>query len=285
MKSNLKIPKKSIKLMEESVINDYKNISKNPRFGVDNQFNINRVKDRFDNIQKDLNLWNLKDKKILEVGSGSGLLVAYLRKKEVKAYGIEPEKRNYRVSQLLLKENKIKNCIKNGFGEKIPYKDNYFDLIVSFQVLEHTQNPRKVLKESKRVLKKGGLIYFVVPNYYSFWEGHYGVPWIPIFNKTIAKMYVKILGRDEKFIDALQFITPKKLRLLSKELNLEVISLGEEQFRKNISEEKIKEYWATNNLLGNLIWLIRKFKIDKFISWLFIKCDFYYPIVLIAKKT
>jgi len=284
MASKIKIPIKTIKLMKSSVLGDYQGVNKDPEFGAINQFNVQRVNERYNNLIKELKLKEIKKQKILEIGSGSGLFIAYLRKKGIEAYGIEPDKKSYDASKILLRENKLNFNIKNSDGEKIPFKKEFFDVVISFQVIEHTKNPFLVLKESKRVLKKGGHIYFVVPNYHSFWEGHYRIIWFPFFNKFFAKIYVRILGRNASFIDTLQFITPKKIKLWTKELNLKVINLGEENFRKNLCEEKIKEYWSGNKFLGNIIKFIRKFCLDKFMSWLFIKFDFYYPLILVAKK-
>ncbi|MAH49330.1 hypothetical protein CMI37_26120 [Candidatus Pacearchaeota archaeon] len=47
-----------------------------------------------------------------------------------------------------------------GVGENLPYKDNYFDIIIFSNVLDHTDNPKKVLSEINRVLKPNGILYF-----------------------------------------------------------------------------------------------------------------------------
>ena len=41
--------------------------------------------------------------------------------------------------------------------QDLPYKDNTFDYVISDQVIEHLENPGKAVKESYRVLKKGGI--------------------------------------------------------------------------------------------------------------------------------
>lgn len=43
-------------------------------------------------------------------------------------------------------------------GEKIPFDNASFDLVVSFQTLEHCQQPQKVISEIYRVLKSGGAV-------------------------------------------------------------------------------------------------------------------------------
>jgi ubiquinone/menaquinone biosynthesis C-methylase UbiE len=47
-----------------------------------------------------------------------------------------------------------------GRAEKLPFKDNFFDIVILANVLDHTENPEKALSEIKRVLKNGGMFYF-----------------------------------------------------------------------------------------------------------------------------
>lgn len=41
--------------------------------------------------------------------------------------------------------------------QNLPYEDNSFDFVISDQVIEHLEDPKKAIKESYRVLKKGGI--------------------------------------------------------------------------------------------------------------------------------
>ncbi|MGE5457189.1 MAG: class I SAM-dependent methyltransferase, partial [Methanococcaceae archaeon] len=45
----------------------------------------------------------------------------------------------------------------------LPFKDNQFDSIVSFQVMEHIQEPQQFLTEAFRVIKKDGYFLFATP--------------------------------------------------------------------------------------------------------------------------
>jgi SAM-dependent methyltransferase len=54
-------------------------------------------------------------------------------------------------------------------GLTFPFADDYFDSIVSFEVLEHVFNPELFLKEAHRVLKPGGTAIFTVP---FIWDEH-----------------------------------------------------------------------------------------------------------------
>ncbi len=56
-----------------------------------------------------------------------------------------------------------------GDLECIPLRDSSVDCILCMVVLEHTRNPRQVLREFARVLKKGGTLIMVIP---FLWEEH-----------------------------------------------------------------------------------------------------------------
>lgn len=56
-----------------------------------------------------------------------------------------------------------------GDLEQLPFRSGAFDCILCMVVLEHTRNPKQVLCEFARVLKKGGTLFLVVP---FLWEEH-----------------------------------------------------------------------------------------------------------------
>jgi ubiquinone/menaquinone biosynthesis C-methylase UbiE len=60
-----------------------------------------------------------------------------------------------------------KNCAFTQMdGTKLPYDDGAFDVLVSFETIEHTVDYLKMLSEFKRVVKKGGLLFISTPNFY-----------------------------------------------------------------------------------------------------------------------
>ena len=50
-----------------------------------------------------------------------------------------------------------------GDAAALPFEDGSFDTVVSFHVLEHTEDPGKVLSEMARVLRPGGIVLLAVP--------------------------------------------------------------------------------------------------------------------------
>ncbi len=59
-----------------------------------------------------------------------------------------------------------------GDGSIMPFQDNSFDGVLNIAVLEHVKNPKEVIKEMYRVLKKGGEIYVEIP----FLQHYHGYP-------------------------------------------------------------------------------------------------------------
>lgn len=161
---------------------------------------------------------DLNGKKILEVGSGYSVMLTHARLNYgLDVYGVEPPEKDfegrYEIAQAVLKDNGLESeRVTSGVGENIPFKDGSFDVVFSFQVFEHVQDPLKVLRESWRVLKPGGILYINAPNYNTFFEGHYNVFWIPNIPKWLGRVYLRLLGRDPVYINHINFLTERSLR-------------------------------------------------------------------------
>lgn len=105
-------------------------------------------------------LGKVRPDSILDVGCGEGFTLHKLQQQGIgeKLEGIEYQKK----AIALGKKQYPDIVIKQGSIDKLPYKDNAFDLVLCTEVLEHMDNPEKALKELVRVSKK--YVLLSVPN-------------------------------------------------------------------------------------------------------------------------
>jgi SAM-dependent methyltransferase len=162
-------------------------------------------------------LLDVKTAKILEIGSGNGFSLCHGLLQGLDITGIEPgaqgfDGRYLRAVELLKINGVDEKRLINANAEVLPFEDNTFDAVFSVAVLEHVNDVKKAMSESLRVLKPNGVLWANVPNYSSFYEGHYNLPWIPNMSKENAKRYVGLFGRDPDFIDGLNFLNPKMFK-------------------------------------------------------------------------
>jgi ubiquinone/menaquinone biosynthesis C-methylase UbiE len=49
----------------------------------------------------------------------------------------------------LVNNEKKKSIVKKGIGEEVPYPDNSFDIVLSFNALDHSVDPAKAIGDIK----------------------------------------------------------------------------------------------------------------------------------------
>lgn len=104
-----------------------------------------------------------KDKDILDFGCGSGYGANFLATLAKKVMGVD-------ISQEVIDycsdthHHPTLSFQKIEANFSLPFADNSFDVVVSFQVIEHVSSVKKYLMELKRVVKANGLIVITTPN-------------------------------------------------------------------------------------------------------------------------
>lgn len=99
--------------------------------------------------------------RILDVGCGRGNLLRILKDKGCDCYGVE------RTEFPDIDPSKGIHFLKGNLNELL-FEESFFDAVVIWHVLEHTDNPIAIIQETARIIRPGGIVAIAVPNFGSF---------------------------------------------------------------------------------------------------------------------
>jgi 2-polyprenyl-3-methyl-5-hydroxy-6-metoxy-1,4-benzoquinol methylase len=152
-------------------------------------------------------LYPQKSDIICDLGCGDGNLSRDIVKKAKKIYGAD------------ISPTRVKKARKNGIDAvcadvcSTPFKSNYFDKVICSEVIEHVINPKELIHELNRLIKKGGIAALTVP-----------------FNQKIEKTLLDVPKEDLEQMDYEEI--KKKYHVTEDHLN----SFSEEGFIKLLEE-------------------------------------------------
>ena len=158
---------------------------------------------------------DLSNARILDVGTGSGLIAWTLAK--AAAPGGEV------VATDVLDQRQFKE----GFrfievpDTSLPFEDASFDVVISNHVVEHVGEPEAQLnhvREIQRVLKPGGWFYLATPSRWTIMEPHYGLPFFSWLPPRAQTGYADLFGRRAKYFCRL--LTRRELLALLRKAGL-----------------------------------------------------------------
>jgi len=123
----------------------------------------NPIAKRSRNFYEHIRSFSNKNLKILDVGCGTGDISAYLHDKGNYLTSLD-------ISQFMLEKassrflDKSIEWIQIEESGNLPLANSIFDVVIISSVLEYHNNPKLLISESYRVLKKNGLLIFTVPD-------------------------------------------------------------------------------------------------------------------------
>ncbi len=129
---------------------------------------------------------DLENKRILEIGCGRGGFAIFFHEKYEDKFK-EYLAADFSDSAIAMgKEYAHNQNLKNIQFElqdiqNIKHDDNSFDIVISFETVEHVPNCRKAINELFRVLKPGGKLILTTPNYMGFFG--------------LYRIYLRLTGR------------------------------------------------------------------------------------------
>ena len=153
-----------------------------------------------------------KNVSLLDVGCGAGLLTNALATEGHSVTGIDLSEQSLEIAKTKDATKKVQYLKANAYD--LPFPTASFDVVSAMDILEHVENPNRLIEEASRVLKKGGIFFFHT------------------FNRNPLSYLVIIKGVDWCVQNAPKnmhvyplFIKPKELRLLCQGHDLDVESM------------------------------------------------------------
>lgn len=122
-------------------------------------------------------------------------------------------------------------------GEALPFAAASFDLVCSWDVLEHVQDPAAVLREAHRVLRPAGAALLTAINRCAFRDPHYHLPGLNWLPRPWAEAWIRRAARgkedspfgDRQALSAMHYFTWGALVRLARATGFRVEDLAEKR--------------------------------------------------------
>jgi ubiquinone/menaquinone biosynthesis C-methylase UbiE len=142
---------------------------------------------------------------ILDIGCGTGALLRNLESrlpKDVELAGVDPAPTMIEVARAGLPPDS-RTRLEEGFGERLPFADDSFDLVVGTASFHHWRDQPAGLAEAARVLRVGGRILLA---------DHFAVGWLRAFN-ALARRDMRTLDEVQAMLASVGFSLSALLRV------------------------------------------------------------------------
>ena len=145
-------------------------------------------------------------KTLLDIGCGFGSFVLLCRNKGIEAVGAELAEFDVRFARKRYELSGTPGASESIYVRadalNLPFPENSFEVVTLWNLVEHVPDYRQLIRETWRIMKPGGSLILIAPNYAAFRrEAHYHLPWLPLLPKPVARWYLRLCGRSRRFLD------------------------------------------------------------------------------------
>lgn len=197
----------------------------------------------------------VKGKNVLDIACGSGYGTYELVNAGAKRIvGVDISEESITYARNRYRHNKIEYI--SGDARKIPLEDNQFDVIVSFETIEHFKEHDKFLKEIIRVSKKNSILIISTPNSKVYEKGNmFHKKELDLKNfKCLLKKYYKHIyvgSQNTSLVHHISFST--RDNTFTESMNIPEKSAYLIVVASNNAIDKIKSLYKTQLAEGNTI--------------------------------
>lgn len=177
---------------------------------------------------------NPRGKSYLDIGCAyGGFLVAFAELGATVA-GVDVDQTLLRLAARNLEDCGVDApliCADATGGDRLPELKGNIDIITCNDVIEHVPNPLALLENVSRLLRRGGIAYFEIPNgrftRFVMRDGHYQLFGITLLDYEHARQYFKLTRTG--MYDTYSYLTIEQYRRLFRRagLRFDLINAGE----------------------------------------------------------
>ncbi len=141
---------------------------------------------------------DVRGKEVLDLGAGMGGFSVALARQGARLWALEFNADYCQIVRLRARRYGLDLPVARAAGESLPYAAASFDLVCSWDVLEHVQDPQAVLREVARVLRPGGAALVSAINRYAFRDPHYHLPGLNWLPRPWAEAWIRRAARGKE---------------------------------------------------------------------------------------
>ena len=187
-------------------------------------------------IERLANLFNEKGvRRILDLGCGTGRHLLFLLKKGFEVYGLDGSPNGLEIAKnWLTDENLSSELTCQKIEHEFPYKDGFFDAVISIQVIHHNlmKDILFTVNEIKRILKSEGFIFLTFPLHQGFYVKRQNM------RKVETRTYIPLTGQEKGLPH--HFFTVAEVKRVFSAFDLSEIYIDETNHRA-ILGQKVKK--------------------------------------------
>lgn len=140
--------------------------------------------------------------RVLDVGCGYGHTSIELARQCHDVVGIEPSEALFQAAEENGRTAGLPNLEFRHQGVYELRTQDYYDLIVLDNVLEHLPDQPVALAILSKALAPGGVMYLLLPNKLWPMEVHYNLPFLSYLPLPLANLFLRLSGRGKDYTDA-----------------------------------------------------------------------------------
>ena len=174
---------------------------------------------------------SLRDKKIVDVGCGGGILAEAMAKEGAQVTGIDLAERSLKVARLHSLESEVAVDYKLQSAEALAAEEpEQYDIVTCMEMLEHVPDPASVIRACATLVKPNGWVFFSTLN---------RNPKSFLFAIVGAEYLLKLLPTGTHHYES--FIKPSELSRSARQATLNTVDL------RGLSYNPLTQHYSLSN--------------------------------------